>query len=76
MPVPPRAPWAGPMSTAPGTAPGNDENDPLTPPDPGGLEAWIRQVLRLAGPGASAFPPPPLPPSAPEGPAPDDGDTG
>lgn len=31
---------------------------PLTPPDPSGLEAWIRQVLRLAGPRASAHMPP------------------
>lgn len=34
------------------------ERTPLTPPDPSGLEAWIRQVLRLAGPRASTFTPP------------------
>ncbi|WP_433498296.1 hypothetical protein ACQP1K_25920 [Sphaerimonospora sp. CA-214678] len=34
------------------------ERTPLTPPDPSGLEAWIRQVLRLAGPRASAHMPP------------------
>ncbi|KAB8178782.1 hypothetical protein [Microbispora catharanthi] len=39
--------------------------EPLTPPDPTGLEAWIRQVLGLAGARASAFAPPlPLTPSA------------
>ncbi|MBE3010944.1 hypothetical protein IL992_17350 [Microbispora sp. NEAU-D428] len=32
--------------------------DPLTPPDPTGLEAWIRQVLGLAGARASTFTPP------------------
>lgn len=41
------------------------ERTPLTPPDPSGLEAWIRQVLRLAGPRASAFTPP-LPPAGPQ----------
>lgn len=30
----------------------------LTPPDPTGLEAWIRQVLGLAGARASSFTPP------------------
>ncbi|WP_432926845.1 hypothetical protein ACQPZZ_37180 [Microbispora sp. CA-135349] len=35
--------------------------DPLLPPDPTGLEAWIRQVLGLAGARASAFAPPPPP---------------
>ncbi|WP_182900459.1 hypothetical protein [Microbispora sp. H10830] len=43
--------------------------DPLTPPDPTGLEAWIRQVLGLAGARASAFAPPlPLTPSGPDHP--------
>ncbi len=41
--------------------------DPLTPPDPTGLEAWIRQVLGLAGARASAFAPP-LPPTPSAGP--------
>ncbi|WP_055482571.1 hypothetical protein [Sphaerimonospora mesophila] len=40
------------------------ERTPLTPPDPSGLEAWIRQVLRLAGPRASAHMPP-LPAAVP-----------
>ncbi|GIH72454.1 hypothetical protein [Sphaerimonospora thailandensis] len=40
------------------------EQMPLTPPDPSGLEAWIRQVLRLAGPRASAHIPP-LPATGP-----------
>ncbi|ETK35672.1 hypothetical protein MPTA5024_13145 [Microbispora sp. ATCC PTA-5024] len=46
-------PAQGPGPQGPGTEP-----TPLTPPDPTGLEAWIRQVLGLAGPRASAFTPP------------------
>ena len=42
---------------------GQDGQDPLIPPDPTSLEAWMRQVLGLAGARASAFPPPlPTPP--------------
>ncbi|GIH65867.1 hypothetical protein [Microbispora siamensis] len=41
---------------------GQGGQDPLAPPDPTGLEAWIRQVLGLAGARASAFTPP-LPPT-------------
>ncbi|GGO27435.1 hypothetical protein [Microbispora bryophytorum] len=48
---------------------GQSGQDRLTPPDPTGLEAWIRQVLGLAGARASAFAPPlpttPLLPTAP-----------
>ncbi|MEZ0074101.1 hypothetical protein [Planotetraspora sp. GP83] len=43
----------------------------FTPPDPTGLEAWIRQVLRLAGPRASSLSPPlPEPSTAPAEPPP------
>ncbi|MGI5154176.1 hypothetical protein [Microbispora sp. CA-102843] len=42
-----------------------DGQEPLTPPDQTGLEAWMRQVLGLAGARASAFTPPlPSTPSA------------
>jgi hypothetical protein len=47
---------------------GQAGQDPLTPPDPTGLEAWIRQVLGLAGARASAFAPP-LPPTPSAGPS-------
>ncbi|MEU6427071.1 hypothetical protein ABZ860_14350 [Microbispora sp. NPDC046973] len=50
-----------------GAQPGQAGQDPLTPPDQTGLEAWIRQVLGLAGARASAFTPP-LPPTPPAGP--------
>ncbi|GIH48641.1 hypothetical protein SAMN05421833_120100 [Microbispora rosea] len=46
---------------------GQNEQGPVIPPDPTSLEAWIRQVLGLAGARASAFTPP-LPPSPPAGP--------
>ncbi|GII58726.1 hypothetical protein Pth03_71150 [Planotetraspora thailandica] len=40
----------------------------LIPPDPTSLEAWIRQVLRLAGPRVSSFMPPPEPAGEEDGP--------
>ncbi|WP_169952609.1 hypothetical protein [Microbispora sp. H11081] len=50
-------------AAAPGRGPGEPgRQDPLAPPDPTGLEAWIRQVLGLAGARASSFAPP-LPPA-------------
>ncbi|MEV4455559.1 hypothetical protein [Microbispora sp. NPDC049633] len=53
-------------AAAPGRGHGKDgRQDPLAPPDPTGLETWIRQVLGLAGARASAFAPPPPPPPAP-----------
>jgi hypothetical protein len=53
-------------AAAPGRGHGkHGPQDPLAPPDPTGLETWIRQVLGLAGARASAFPPPPAPPPAP-----------
>ncbi|MEN3535122.1 hypothetical protein AAH991_08430 [Microbispora sp. ZYX-F-249] len=49
-------------AAAPGRGHGkHGPQDPLTPPDPTGLETWIRQVLGLAGARASAFAPPPAP---------------
>ncbi|WP_432867250.1 hypothetical protein [Microbispora rosea] len=46
---------------------GQNGQGSVIPPDPTSLEAWIRQVLGLAGARASAFTPP-LPPSPPAGP--------
>ncbi|MFI7627436.1 hypothetical protein [Microbispora rosea] len=46
---------------------GQNGQGPVIPPDPTRLEAWIRQVLGLAGARASAFTPP-LPPSPTAGP--------
>ncbi|GII32593.1 hypothetical protein [Planotetraspora mira] len=54
------------MSTArPDAAPHDQDGETpgLTPPDPTGLETWIRQVLGLAGPRVSSFAP--LLPEAP-----------
>ncbi|GAA4572079.1 hypothetical protein [Planotetraspora kaengkrachanensis] len=54
------------MSSArPEAAPHDQDGEAadLIPPDPTGLEAWIRQVLGLAGPRVSSFVP--LLPDAP-----------
>ena len=59
----------------PGSTPhcDHDETPTLTPPDQTGMEAWIRQVLRLAGPRVSSFVPPSEPPGEADPPPTPDG---
>ncbi|WP_182887420.1 hypothetical protein [Microbispora sp. H10885] len=63
---------AGLVSPDP-TAPASPEPNGMISPDPTGLEAWIRQVLGLAGARASAFTLPLPRPTAPADAAPAEG---